>query len=50
VLVEIKRPLKELPCADPRVDCGLTKQIEGEFGLWEKEVPKVGRKRRIDTS
>jgi hypothetical protein len=20
------------------------KKIEGEFGLWEKEIPKVGRK------
>jgi hypothetical protein len=49
-LVEIERPLKEFPCTDLRVDCGLTKQIEGEFGLWEKEVPKVGWKRSIDTS
>ena len=28
----------------------MTKKIEGEFGLWEKEVPKVRWKRRIDTS
>jgi hypothetical protein len=49
-LVEIKRPLKELQCADPRVDCGLTKQIEGEFGLWEKEIPKLGEKCSINAS
>jgi hypothetical protein len=49
-LNEVKRPLKEPPCTDPRVDCGLTKQIEGEFGLWEKKVPKVWGKCSIDTS
>ncbi len=49
-LVEIKRPLKELPCNDPRVDCGLTKQNEGEFGLQEKKVPKVGGKCSINAS
>jgi len=38
-LVEIKCPLKEFPCADPRVERGLAQKIEGEFGLWEKEVP-----------
>jgi hypothetical protein len=48
--VETKRPLKELPCTDLRIDCGLTKQIEGEFGLWEKEVPKVGGKCSINAS
>ncbi len=48
--VEVKRPLKELPCTNPRVDCGLTKQIEGEFGLWEKEFPKVCGKCSIDAS
>jgi hypothetical protein len=26
----------------------LTQKIEGKFGLWEKEIPKVGRKRSID--
>jgi len=26
----------------------LSKEIEGEFGLWEKEVPKVGWKCSID--
>ena len=40
--------MKELPCTDPRVDSGLTQKIEGEFGLWEKEVPNVGWKIRID--
>ncbi len=26
----------------------MTKEIEGEFGLWEKEVPKVGWERSIN--
>ena len=47
-LVEIKWPLKELPYTDPRVDCGLTKQIEGELGLREKKVPKVWGKCSIN--
>jgi hypothetical protein len=46
--VEIKRPLKELPCTDPRVERGLLKEIEGEFGLWEKEIPKIGWKCSIN--
>jgi hypothetical protein len=49
-LVEIKLPLEELPCTDPRVDCGLTKQIEGEFGLQEKKVPKVWGECSINAS
>ncbi len=48
--VEIKRPLKELPCTDSRVDCRLMKQIEGEFGLREEKVPKVWGKCSIDAS
>ncbi len=47
-LVEIERPLKEFPSTDPRVQSGLTKKIEGKFGLWEKEIPKVRRKSGID--
>jgi hypothetical protein len=35
-LVEVKGPLKELPCTDPRVESGLLEEIEGEFSLWEK--------------
>ena len=27
----------------------MTKKIEGEFGLWEKEIPKVGWKCGIDS-
>jgi len=42
--------VKELPCTDPRVDSGLTQKIEGEFGLWEKEVPNLGWKSRIDSN
>ncbi len=34
--VEVKGPLKELPCTDPRVESGLPEEIEGEFSLWEK--------------
>ncbi len=49
-LVEIERPLKKLPCTNPRVNCGLSKKIEGEFGLWEKEVPKVRQKHSINAS
>jgi hypothetical protein len=49
-LVEVKGPLKELPCTDPRVERGLSDEIEGKFSLWEKEVPKVGWKDRINAS
>jgi hypothetical protein len=48
-LVEIERPLKEFPSTDPRVQSGLPKKIEGKFGLWEKEIPQVGRKSSIDS-
>ena len=48
-LVEIKWPLKEFPCTDPRVERGLAQKIEGKFGLWEKEVPQVGWKGRINS-
>jgi len=47
-LVEIKRSLKEFPSTDPRVQSGLQKNIEGKFGLWEKEIPQIRRKRCID--
>jgi len=47
-LVEIERPLKEFPSTDPRVQRGLPKKIEGKFGLWEKEIPQVGRKSGIN--
>ncbi len=46
----MKRPLKDLPCTDPRVERGPTKEIEGEFGLWEKEASKVRWKCSIDAS
>jgi len=48
-LVEIKRPLKEFPSTDLRIQSGLPKKIEGKFSLWEKEIPKVGRKSGIDS-
>ena len=47
-LVEIKRPLKEFPSTDPRVQSGLPKKIEGKFGLGEQEIPQVRRKCCID--
>ena len=47
-LVEIKRPLKEFPSTDPRVQSGLPKKIEGKLGLWEREIPQVRRKCGID--
>jgi len=47
-LVEIKRPLKEFPSTDPRVQSGLLKKIEGKFGLWEKEIPQIRRESSID--
>jgi hypothetical protein len=48
-LVEIERPLKEFPSTDPRVQRGLPKKIEGKLGLWEKEIPQVGRKSGINS-
>jgi hypothetical protein len=33
--VEIEGPLEEFPSTDPRVQSGLSKEIEGKFGLWE---------------
>ncbi len=46
-LVEIERPLKEFPSTDPRVQGGLPKEVEGKFGLWEKEIPQIGRESGI---
>jgi hypothetical protein len=40
-LVEVKWPLKKIPCSDLRVESGLLEEIEGKLGLREKEVPKV---------
>jgi hypothetical protein len=48
-LVEIERPLKEFPSTDSGIQSGLPKKIEGKFGLWEKEIPKVGSKSSIDS-
>jgi hypothetical protein len=30
------------------VERGLSKEVEGEFGLWEQETPKIGWKCRIN--
>ena len=48
-LVEIKRPLKEFPSTDPRVQSGLPKKIERKFGLGEQEIPQIRRKSGIDS-
>jgi hypothetical protein len=40
-LVEVKGTLKVLPSADPWVESGLPKEIEGQFCLWEKQVPEI---------
>jgi hypothetical protein len=49
-LVEVKGPLKELPCTDLRVQGGLPEEIEDKFSLWEKQVPKVRGTCGIDAS
>jgi hypothetical protein len=46
--VEVKEPLKELPCTDPRVEHGLPEEIDCKLSLWEKQVPEVWRKGGID--
>jgi hypothetical protein len=33
--------LEKLPSADLRVESGLPKEIEGQFRLWEKQVPEI---------
>jgi hypothetical protein len=47
-LVEVKGTLEKLPCANPWIECGLTEEIEDEFSLWQKKVPKVWEKCRVD--
>ena len=46
-LFEVKGTLEILPSADPRVESGLPKKIEGQFGLWEKQVSEIQGKRRV---
>jgi hypothetical protein len=46
-LVEVKGTLEIPPSADPQVESGLPKEIEGQFHLWEKQVPEIWRKRSI---
>ncbi len=40
-LVEVKGPFKKFPRANPWIKRGLMEKIEGEFGLWQRKVPKV---------
>jgi hypothetical protein len=47
-LVEVKRSLEKIPHTDPWIEQGLPEKIESEFGLWQKKVPKVWGKRRIN--
>jgi hypothetical protein len=47
-LVEVKGTLEKFPCANPLIECGLTEEIEGEFSLWQKKVPKVQGKCGVD--
>jgi hypothetical protein len=47
-LVEIEGPLEKFPCSNPWIESGLMEKIEGEFSLWQKKVPKVWWKGRVD--
>jgi hypothetical protein len=49
-LVEVNGPLEKFPHADPWIEPGLPEEIEGEFSLWQKKVPKVRGKCRVDAS
>ena len=46
-LVEVERTLEVLPSADLWVESGLAKGIEGQFCLWEKQVPEIRGKRLV---
>ncbi len=47
-LVEVKGPLKKFPCTNPWIEHGLMEMIEGEFSLWQKQIPKVRWKGRVN--
>ncbi len=47
LLVEVKGTLEILPRSDPRVESGLPKEIEGQYCLWEKQVPEIRGKHRV---
>ncbi len=40
-LVEVKGPLEKFSHANPWIEHGLPKKIEGESSLWQKKVPKA---------
>ncbi len=46
-LVEVKGTLEILPSTDSWVESGLPKEIEGQFHLWEKQVPEIWGTRRV---
>ncbi len=47
-LVEVKGPLEKFTRTNPWIESGLTEKIEGEFSLWQKKVPKVWWKGRVN--
>jgi hypothetical protein len=47
-LVEVEGTLEKIPCTNPWIERGLTEKIEGEFSLWQKKVPKVRWKGRVN--
>ncbi len=40
--------MEKFPHANPWIEHGLTKMIEGEFSLWLKKIPKVRGKCGVD--
>jgi hypothetical protein len=47
-LVEVEGTLEIFPCTNPWVEHGLREKIEGEFSLWQKKVPEVRWKCKVD--
>jgi hypothetical protein len=48
-LVKVKGPSKKIPRPNPWIEHSLTEKIEGKFSLWQKKVPKVWGKSRVNT-
>jgi hypothetical protein len=48
LLVQVKEPLEKIPRTNLWIESGLTEKIEGEFSLWQKKVPKVWWKGRVN--
>jgi hypothetical protein len=47
-LVEVKAPFEKFPHANHWIEHGLPEKIEGEFSLWQRKVPKVRGKCRVN--